>query len=185
MTVDVWAVCDGLAAAGIIQVAMASPGEDGKPVVHLLAGNVAGCLVNAAQVKQGPGRQPATAAARWLATRMRDGLWQARCLPPPGQRDRRELTRDRAQVVQERSRAIARGHEVLARAHSTLASVATDILGVSGRASLAAVLAGRAEPATMAAWAKGRLHSKIPAGAGPDRARAGPPPAVAGDAVGP
>jgi hypothetical protein len=56
------------------------------------------------------------------------------------------LTRDRTKLVQERSREVKRGQGVLERAHIKLASVATDIMGVSGQALLAALIAGRAEP---------------------------------------
>jgi transposase len=162
MTVDLWALCDWLAEAGIIQVAMESTGEYWKPVCNLLAGNCEVCVVNAAPVKQVPGRKPDKAAARWLANRMRDGLLKASFMPPQGQRDLRDLTRYRAQVVQERSRESDRGQGVLERANSKPAAVATDIRGVSGRALRAAVVEGRADPATMAALAKGRMRSKSP-----------------------
>ena len=78
------------------------------------------------------------------------------------QRDRRDLTRYRTKVVQERTREINRVPGVLERANIKLASVATDIMGVSGRAILAALIEGRTDPATMAEVAKGRLRSKIP-----------------------
>jgi transposase len=62
------------------------------------------------------------------------------------------VTRDRTQLVQERSREVNRVQGVLERAHITLASVATDMMGVSGRATLA----------VLADLAKGRLRRKIP-----------------------
>jgi transposase len=89
-------------------------------------------------------------------------LLQARCLPPIAQRDLRDLTRYRTTLVPERARAGNRGQGGLERAHSTLASVASDVLGVSGRAMLEALLAGQADPATRAALAKRRMRSTIP-----------------------
>jgi transposase len=162
MTVDLLALCDWLAEAGIIQVAMESTGEYWKPVFNLLEGNFEVCLVNAAHVKQVPGRKTDKADARWLAKLMRYGLLKASFIPPQGQRDLRDLTRYRAKVVQERSREIDRVQGVLERANIKLAAVATDIMGVSGRAILAALVEGRADPATMAELAKGRMRSKIP-----------------------
>src|SRR3712207_691073 len=93
---------------------------------------------------------------------MRYGLLQASVIPPQGQRDLRDLTRYRTKLVQERSREVNRVQGVLERANIKLAAVATDIMGVSGRAILAALLAGRADPAAMAELAKGRLRPKIP-----------------------
>ena len=86
----------------------------------------------------------------------------ASLMPPLAPRDRRALTRCRTQVVQARTRASNRGQGGLERAHSTLASVATDIMGGSGRAIVAAWIEGRAAPATRAALAKGRWRRPMP-----------------------
>jgi transposase len=93
---------------------------------------------------------------------MRYGLLAASFIPPQGQRDLRDLTRYRTKLVQERSREVNRVQGVLERANIKLASVATDIMGVSGRAILAALIAGRADPGTMAELAKGRMRAKLP-----------------------
>src|SRR5215467_15578765 len=93
---------------------------------------------------------------------MRFGLLQASFIPPQGQRDVRDLTRYRTKLVQERVREVNRLQGVLERANIKLASVASDIMGVSGRAMLEALVAGQADPATMAALAKRRMRSKIP-----------------------
>ncbi len=93
---------------------------------------------------------------------MRFGLLQASFIPPKGQRDLRDLTRYRTKLVQERVREVHRVQGVLERANIKLASVIADIMGVSGRAMLEALIAGRADPATMAALAKRRMRSKIP-----------------------
>jgi len=162
MTVDLLALSDWLAEAGITQVAMESTGEYWKPVYNLLEGDFTVFLVNAAHVKQVPGRKTDKADARWLAKLMRHGLLQASFIPPVEQRELRDLTRYRTKLVQERGREVNRVQGVLERANIKLASVATDVMGVSGRAILAALIEGRADPATMAELAKGRMRSKIP-----------------------
>jgi transposase len=138
------------------------PGKGWKPVYNILAGEFTAFLVNAAHVKQVPGRKTDKADARWLAKLMRHGLLQASFIPPQGPRDLRALTRYRTKLVQERGREVNRVQGVLEGANIKLASVATDIMGVSGRAILAALVEGRADPATMAELAKGRMRTKIP-----------------------
>jgi transposase len=162
MTADLLALSDWLAAAGVTHVAMESTGEYWKPVFNILEGSFTVFLVNAAHVKQVPGRKTDKADARWLAKLMRYGLLQASFIPPAGQRDLRDLTRYRTKLVQERGREVNRVQGVLERANIKLAAVATNIFGVSGRAILAALIEGRADPATMAELAKGRLRSKVP-----------------------
>jgi transposase len=161
-TAALLALADWLTVAGITHVAMESTGEYWKPVYNILEGEFTVLLVNAAHVKQVPGRKTDKADARWLAKLMRHGLLQASFIPPVAQRDVRALTRYRAKLVQERSREVNRVQGVLERANIKLASVATDVMGVSGRAILAALVEGHADPATMAELAKGRMRSKIP-----------------------
>jgi transposase len=162
MTGDLLALSDWLAAAGITHVAIESTGEDWKPLDNILEGDVTVFLVNAAHVKQVPGRKTDKADARWLAKLMRDGLLRASFIPPVEPRDWRDLTRDRTKLVQEHSREVNRVQGVLERATIKLASVATDIMGVSARAILTALVEGRADPATRAELAKRRMRSKIP-----------------------
>ena len=137
-TAALLALSDGRAAAGTTHVAMDSTGEGWKPVSNILAGDVTVCLVNAAHVKQVPGRQTDKAEARWLAKLRREGWWQARFIPPQGQRDLRDLPRDRTKLGQERSRAVNRVQGVLERANIKLGAVVTAIMGLSGRALLSA-----------------------------------------------
>ena len=141
---------------------MESTGEYWKPVYNLLEGTFTVLLVNAAHVKNVPGRKTDKADARWLAKLMRCGLLRASFIPPAEQRDLRDLTRYRTKLVQERAREVNRVQGVLERANIKLASVASDIMGVSGRAMLDALIAGRADPQTMAALAKRRMRRKIP-----------------------
>jgi transposase len=162
LTRDLLALSDWLAEVGITHVAMESTGEYWRPVYNLLEGIVTIFLVNAAHVKQVPGRKTDKADARWLAKLMRYGLLAASFIPPQGQRDLPDLPRYRTKLVQERSREVNRVQGVLERANIKLASVATDIMGVSGRAILATLIQGRADPATMAELAKGRMRAKLP-----------------------
>jgi transposase len=162
LTVDLLGLSDWHTAAGITHVAMESTGEYWKPVFNLFEGTVHVFLVNASPVKRVPGRKTDKADARWLAKRMRYGLLQASFIPPAAQRDFRDVTRYRTKLVQERSREVNRVQGVLERANIKLASVATDMMAVSGRAILAALVEGRADPATMAELAKRRLRSRIP-----------------------
>jgi transposase len=162
MTRDLLVLADWLTEASITHVAMESTGEYWKPVYNLLEDTFTVFLVNAAHVKNVPGRKTDKADARWWAKLMRFGLWQASFIPPKGQRDLRALTRYRTKLVQERVREVNRVQGVLERANIKLASVLADMMGVSGRAMLEALIAGRVEPATMAELAKRRMRSKIP-----------------------
>jgi transposase len=162
LTSDLLMLSDWLAEVAVTHVAMESTGEYWRPIYNLLEGIFTVFLVNAAHVKQVPGRKTDKADARWLAKLMRYGLLAASFIPPQGQRDLRDLTRYRTKLVQERSREVNRVQGVLERANIKLASVATDIMGVSGRAILAALIAGRADAGTMAELAKGRMRTKIP-----------------------
>jgi transposase len=162
MTRDLLALSDWLAEVGVTHVAMESTGEYWRPIYNLLEGSFTMLLVNAAHVKRVPGRKTDKADARGLAKLMRYGLLAASFIPPQGQRDLRELTRYRTKLIQERSREVNRVQGVLERANIKLAAVATDIMGVSGRAILAALIHGRTDPATMAELATGRMRTKLP-----------------------
>jgi transposase len=142
-TRDVLAGSDGLSEAGVTHVAMARTGAYGQPVDTLLEGPCPVGLGNAAPVKHVPGRKTDRAEARG---------W-----PNCGGR-----ACGRRAGSPRRSREGNRGQGVLARAPSKLASVASAILGGSGRAILAALLEGRAAPVTRAAWATGRLRRQRP-----------------------
>jgi transposase len=162
MTRDLLALADWLTETSITHIAVESTGEYWKPVYNLLEGTFTVFLVHATHVKNVPGRQTDKADARWLAKLMRFGLLQASFIPPKGQRDLRDLTRYRTKLVQERVREVNRVQGVLERANIKLASGISDVMGASGRAMLEALIAGRADPATMAELAKRRMRTKIP-----------------------
>jgi transposase len=162
LTIALLGLADWLAEAGITHVASESPGESWTPGYTLLEANFEVVLVNASHVQHVPGRKTDKADARWLAKLLRHGLLQASDIPPARPRDRRELTRYRTKLVQERGREVNRVQGVLERANSKLASVVTAVMGVSGRAMVDALMAGRADPAPMAELARGRLRSQSP-----------------------
>src|SRR4029453_14328187 len=108
LTAEFLALADWLREANITRVAMESTGEYWTPVYNLLEGTFTVFLVNAAHVKNVPGRKTDKADARWLAKLMRFGLLQASFIPPQGQRDVRDLTRYRTKLVQERVREVNR-----------------------------------------------------------------------------
>jgi transposase len=160
MTVDLLALSDWLLAHGVTHVAMESTGEYWKPVFNMLESDFHVLLVNAAHIKAVPGRKTDVNDAEWIADLLRHGLLKASFVPPLGQRELRELTRHRSNFVRERVNLVNRVQKVLESANIKLASVATDILGVSGRAMLEALMMGQASPAEMAELAKGRLRQK-------------------------
>jgi transposase len=160
MTAELLALSDWLAAHGVTHVAMESTGEYWKPVFNLLESDFHVLLVNAAHIKAVPGRKTDVNDAQWIADLLKHGLLKASFVPPLGQRELRELTRHRSNFVRERASLVNRVQKVLESANIKLASVATDVLGVSGRAMLEALIIGQASPAEMAELAKGRLREK-------------------------
>jgi transposase len=163
MTAELIALADWLDAQGVSHVAMESTGVYWKPVFHLLEGRFEVLLVNARHIKQVPGRKTDVKDAEWIAQLLQYGLLQASFLPPPPIRELRDLTRQRAQLVRERAAAANRIQKVLEDANIKLAAVATDVLGVSGRSILAALVDGGKDPAALAERARGRLRGKLPA----------------------
>ena len=139
---------------------MESTGEDWKPVYNILETNCEVWLVNAQHVKAVPGRKTDVNDAEWLADLLRHGLLRASFVPPLGQRELRELTRHRSNFIRERATVVNRVHKVLESANLKLGSVASNVVGVSGRAMLEAIIAGQATPSQMAELSKGRMREK-------------------------
>jgi transposase len=162
MTADLIALADWLDAEGVSHVAMESTGVYWKPVFHLLEGRFEVLLVNAHHIKQVPGRKTDVKDAEWIAQLLPYGLLKPSFIPPPPLRELRDLTRQRAQLVRERATAANRIQKVLEDANIELASVATDVLGASGRSMLAAIVAGGDDPAALAGLARGSLRGKAP-----------------------
>jgi transposase len=142
---------------------MESTGVYWKPIYHLLEGRFQEILlVNAQHIKHVPGRKTDVKDCEWIAQLLQCGLLRGSFIPPLEIRDLRELTRQRSQLVGERASVANRVQKVLEDANIKLASVATDVLGVSGRAMLRALIAGQEDPAELANLAKRRLRAKIP-----------------------
>ena len=160
MTADLLALADWLLACGCTHVAIESTGDYWKPVFNILEGMCEVLLVNAQHVKAVPGRKTDVKDAAWLAELLQHGLLRASFIPPVAQRELRDLTRYRCTFIQERVTLINRVQKLLEDANIKLAAVASDIMGVSGRAILAALLTGHADPQGLADLAKGRLRSK-------------------------
>jgi transposase len=162
MTADLLALRDWLAALGVGQVALESTGVLWKPVYYLLEEDFRVLLVNAAHMKNVPGRKTDVKDSAWIAQLLEHGLLRASFIPPAAIRELRDLTRYRKVLIQERAREAQRLHHVLQDAGIKLSSVASDILGVSGRAMIAALVAGGTDADALAELAKGRLRVKLP-----------------------
>jgi len=162
MTADLLALGDWLAANGVTHVAMESTGVYWKPIWNLLEERFTLLLVNAAHVKAVPGRKTDVHDCEWLADLLRHGLLKASFVPDRPQRELRELTRYRTALIRERASEVNRLQKTLEGANIKLAGVATDVLGMSARRMLAALVAGEADAAVLAEMAQGRLRDKIP-----------------------
>ena len=160
MTADVERLVAWLGEHGITHVAMESTGVYWKPLFNLLEPHVEVILANAAHVKAVPGRKTDVKDSEWLLDLLQHGLVEASFIPPAPIRALRELTRHRANVVAERTRALNRIQKVLEDANLKLASVAREVLGVSGRAMLEAIIAGEEDPERLALLARGTLRKK-------------------------
>lgn len=152
---------DWLAAHGVTQVTMEATGVYWKPVWAVLEEEFECVLVNARHVKQVPGRKTDVSDAAWICQLAEAGLLRSSFVPPKPIRALRNLTRYRKTQIQERAREANRLHKALEDTGIKLDCVATDILGASGRAMLAALIEGTTDPEVLADLAKGRLRAKI------------------------
>jgi transposase len=162
-TPDLLALHDWLSGLCVTHVAMESTGVYWKSPYYLLEDDFDVMLVNAAHVKHVPGRKTDTIDAAWLALLLSRGLLRPSFVPPPPIRELRDLTRYRKALINERSREVNRIHKTLEDAGVKLSSVASDVMGKSGREMMRALIAGQADPEALAELAKGRLREKLPA----------------------
>ncbi len=162
-TPDLLALRDWLAAHQVTDVALESTGVYWKPVYYVLEADFRVLLANAAHMANVPGRKTDVADCAWIAQLLECGLLRGSFVPPPAIRELRDLTRYRKVLLQDRTREVNRLHKVLEDAGLKLATVATDVLGKSGRAMLTALVAGTTDPAVLADLARGRLRAKLPA----------------------
>src|SRR5256712_10605528 len=162
MTAELLALRDWLQGLGVTHVAMEATGVYWKPVYYLLEDDFELLLVNAQHVKNVPGRKTDVADAQWLCQLLEHGLLRGSFVPPKPIRELRDLTRYRKSLVWERQREANRLQKLLEDANIKLASVATRVLGASGRAMLAELCEGRNDPEALAELARGKLRRKLP-----------------------
>ena len=129
-------------------------GDYWRGAFYLLEDDLNVILVNAAHVKGLPGRKTDVSDAAWLCQMGECGLLRASFVPPEPIRQLRDLTRYRTTLTAERTREAQRLEKELEDAGIKLSSVATDILGVSGRAMLAALIAGEDDASCWPRWPK-------------------------------
>jgi transposase len=163
MAGDLLALRDWLKQLDVTHVAMEATGVYWKPVYYALEDDFELLLVNAAHVKNVPGRKTDTLDAQWLCQLLECGLLRASFVPPKPIRELRDLTRYRKSLIKERQQEANRLHKVLEDAGIKLACVASDVLGVSGRRMLDALLSDTRDPEVLAELARGRLRAKLPA----------------------
>ena len=163
MTVDLLALADWLSSLHITHVALESTGVYWRPVHNVLEDDQRTLLlVNPQHMRAVPGKKTDVKDAEWLADLLRHGLLRASFIPPAPIRVLRELTRYRKTLVQSRADEANRLQKTLEGANLKLASVATDVLGMSGRAMFAALLEGERDPEVLAELARGKLRAKLP-----------------------
>jgi transposase len=162
-TAGLLALREWLSSQGVTHVAMQSTGGYWRPVFNLLEGHCEVILANAQHMKAVPGHKTDIQPSEWIADLLRHGLLCASFIPPKPIRDLRDLLRYRKALVRSRTQAINRVHKVLETANSKLSSVASAVLGVSGREMIEAMLAGVSDAEALAQLARKRLRAKLPA----------------------
>jgi transposase len=163
MTCGLRAMADWLSAEAVTHVALESTGVYWKPVFHILEDRFLVWLVNAQHIKQVPGRKTDVKDSEWIAQLLQHGLLRPSFIPPRAVRQRRDLTRQRARLVADKTSVANRIAKVLEDANIKLGAVATDILGVSGRLMIGALIGGQDDPITLAGLARGKLRKKAAA----------------------
>jgi transposase len=161
MTEQLWELVTWLQSLGVMDVAMESTGVYWKPLFNILeAAGMRPVVANARHIKAVPGRKTDVCDAEWIADLHRHGLLPTSFIPDRAQRELRELVRYRRSVIQERAREASRIQKILEGANIKLGSVASDVLGVSGRAMLRQIIAGVDDAEQLASLARGRLKDK-------------------------
>ncbi|MEV6679649.1 IS110 family transposase [Streptomyces erythrochromogenes] len=151
-----------LLAANVSLVVMEATSDYWKPFYYLLSEGLKVILVNARQAKNLPGRKTDVSDAAWLAQLGAHGLLRASFVPPEPVRELRDLTRARTAATRQRGQVVQRLEKLLEDTGIKLSAVAADIMGVSGRAMLEALIAGEHDPQLLAELAKRKLRNKIP-----------------------
>lgn len=162
MTPDLMALREWLQTQAVTTVALESTGVYWKPIYYVLEEAFVLLLINMQAVRHVPGRKTDVKDSEWLAQLLECGLLRPSFVPPPPIRELRDLTRYRTQQVRDRAQEANRLCKVLEDAGVKLSTVATDVLGVSGRAMLTALTGGVTDADVLAELARGKLRKKIP-----------------------
>jgi len=162
MTGQIQALAEWLETQGVTHVGMESTGVFWKPIYNILETRFTVVLTNPGHMKQVPGRKSDVRDSQWGAYLLQYGLLRGSFIPARWQRELRDFTRYRAQLEAERTRVANRLHKHLEDANIKLGSVATDILGMSGRAMIKALMEGEQDAAQLADMAQGKLRTKLP-----------------------
>ncbi len=156
------ALGDWLSEQGVAQLAMESTGVYWKPIWNLLESSFELLLVNAEHIKKVPGRKTDVKDAQWMAELLQHGLLKPSFVPPMPIRQLRDLTRQRVQLLRQKTQVANRIQKTLEDCNIKLSSVASDVLGVSGRDMIRAMIAGEVDPLQLAERARKKLRAKIP-----------------------
>jgi transposase len=158
-TADLMALRDWLTAHGCTHVAMESTGVYWKPIWQVLEGRFELVLANARHIRNIPGRKSDVSDATWIADLLAHGLIRGSFVPPAPVQELRDLTRTRKQLVREIAQHTLRIQKTLEHANLKLTGLLSNILGVSGRAILQALVAGEQDPERLADLVHGRLKA--------------------------
>lgn len=162
MTADLLELRQWVREQQVTHAAMESTGVYWQPVFNLLEGHLEVWVVNAQHIKKVPGRKTDMKDAEWIAQLMQCGLLKPSFVPEREQRELRDLTRQQSKLVQQRNAVDNRIQKVLETANIKLGSVASDVLGVSGRRMIEALIAGEQDTSVLADLAQKKLREKIP-----------------------
>ena len=149
---------DWLEAEQCTHAAMEATGVYWKPVWHMLEGRVELLLANAAHIRNVPGRKSDINDATWIADLLAHGLIRSSFVPPEPIAELRDLTRTRKQLTREVVQHTQRIQRVLQEANVKLDSVISNVLGLSGRRILKAMIEGEQDPQVLASLGSARLE---------------------------
>src|SRR3954469_6478382 len=155
-------MADWLTDEQVTIVAMESTGVYWKPIWNLFEGVFELMLVNPEHIKKVPGRKTDVKDAQWIADLLQHGLLKPSFVPEKPVRQLRDLTRQRVQLVRQKVQVGNRIHKTLEDGNIKLGSVASDVLGPSGRDMIRAIVNGESDPIKLAEMARQRLRKKIP-----------------------
>ena len=159
-TASLIALSDWLTETKCTHIAMEATGVYWKPVWHILSdGDFELVLANAAHIKNVPGRKTDVKDADWISDLLAHGLIRPSFVPDHPTQEIRTFLRTRKQFVREKSSHILRIQKTLEDANIKLDSVITDIMGLSGRKMIEALIAGETDPAKLARLADRRVKA--------------------------